>query len=22
LLSTSTPYAGGANNCFLNQPVR
>ena len=22
LLSTSTPYAGGANKCFLNQPVR
>ena len=20
--STSTPYTGGANNCFLNQPIR
>jgi len=22
LLSTSTSYAGGANSCFLNQPLR
>jgi len=22
LLSKSTPYAEGANNCFLNQPLR